>query len=186
MIYHFKSSVLVRKGRAFYATLYQEVFFGKTGGGGSLNRVQAYITCSSPVWEYFTMYSNEDMSVVHPSSVSRMFSPQLTHIVPPFRLLQQFHWYKVYVCRTSYVEKCRSDYWYVTWVEKPSPANCDLVVPIVVCQVHQNRLRLWWTRDTTIIQSELTEAAGIKRELGNDTNETVQTDGSNVKYNMSV
>ena len=36
MIYHFKSLVLVRKGRAFYATLYQEVFFGKTGGGGSL------------------------------------------------------------------------------------------------------------------------------------------------------
>ena len=28
---------MVRKGRAFYATLYQEVFFGKTGGGGSLS-----------------------------------------------------------------------------------------------------------------------------------------------------
>ena len=36
MIYHSKSFVLVRKGRAFYATLYQEVFFGKIGGGGSL------------------------------------------------------------------------------------------------------------------------------------------------------
>ena len=36
MIYHFKSLVLVRKGRAFYATLYQEVFFGNPGGGGSL------------------------------------------------------------------------------------------------------------------------------------------------------
>ena len=35
-IFHSKSLVLVRKGRAFYATLYQEVFFGKTGGGGSL------------------------------------------------------------------------------------------------------------------------------------------------------
>ena len=142
MIYHFKSSVLVRKGRAFYATLYQEVFFGKTGGGGSLNRVQAYITCSSPVWEYFTMCSNEDMSVVHPSSVSRMFSPQLTHIipVPPFRLLQQFHWYKVYVCRTSYVEKCRGGYLCVTWVENPPPSNCRLVVPIVVCQLNMREL----------------------------------------------
>ena len=37
MIYHFKSLVLVRKGRAFYATLYQEVFFGNPGGGGSLS-----------------------------------------------------------------------------------------------------------------------------------------------------
>ena len=36
MIYHFKSLVLVRKGRAFYTTLYQEVFFGNPGGGGSL------------------------------------------------------------------------------------------------------------------------------------------------------
>ena len=33
MIYHFKSLVLVRKGRAFYTTLYQEVFFGNPGGG---------------------------------------------------------------------------------------------------------------------------------------------------------
>ena len=32
MIYHSKSLVLVRKGRAFYATLYQEVFFGNPGG----------------------------------------------------------------------------------------------------------------------------------------------------------
>ena len=37
MIYHSKSLVLVRKGRAFYATLYQEVFFGNPGWGGSLN-----------------------------------------------------------------------------------------------------------------------------------------------------
>ena len=40
MIYHFKSLVLVRKGRAFYATLYQEVFFGNPGGGGSLTDYQ--------------------------------------------------------------------------------------------------------------------------------------------------
>ena len=37
MIYHFKSLVLVRKDRAFYATLYQEVFFGNSGGGGSVS-----------------------------------------------------------------------------------------------------------------------------------------------------
>ena len=36
MIYHYKSLVLVRKGRAFYVTLYQEVFFGNPEGGGSL------------------------------------------------------------------------------------------------------------------------------------------------------
>ena len=36
MIYHFKNLDLVRKGRAFYAALYQEVFFGNPGGGGSL------------------------------------------------------------------------------------------------------------------------------------------------------
>ena len=42
MIYHFKSLVLVRKGRAFYATLYQEVFFDKTGGGGSLKQMESY------------------------------------------------------------------------------------------------------------------------------------------------
>ena len=32
MIYHFKSLVLVRKGRAFYATLYQWFFFEIQGG----------------------------------------------------------------------------------------------------------------------------------------------------------
>ena len=37
MIYHLKTLVLVRKGRAFYTTLYQEVFFGNPGGGGSLS-----------------------------------------------------------------------------------------------------------------------------------------------------
>ena len=37
MIYHFKSLVLVREGRSFYTTLYQEVFFGNPGGGGSLS-----------------------------------------------------------------------------------------------------------------------------------------------------
>ena len=36
IIFHSKTLVLVRKGRAFYATLYQEVFFGNPGGGGSL------------------------------------------------------------------------------------------------------------------------------------------------------
>ena len=37
MRYHFNSLVLVRKGHAFYVTLYQEVFFSNPGGGGSLN-----------------------------------------------------------------------------------------------------------------------------------------------------
>ena len=32
MIYHSKSLVLVRKGRVFYATLYQEVFLAIQGG----------------------------------------------------------------------------------------------------------------------------------------------------------
>ena len=43
MIYHFKSLVLVRKGRAFYTTLYQAVFFGNPGGGGSLKGGSYYI-----------------------------------------------------------------------------------------------------------------------------------------------
>ena len=43
MINHFKSLVLVRKGRAFYATLYQEAFFGNPGGGGSL--IQLWAIC---------------------------------------------------------------------------------------------------------------------------------------------
>ena len=43
MIYHFKSLVLVRKGRAFYATLYQEVFFANPGGGGSLKEMNIII-----------------------------------------------------------------------------------------------------------------------------------------------
>ena len=72
-------------------------------------------TCSSPEWEYFTMYSIEGLSNVWPSSVSRMFSPQLTHISPPFRLLHQFHWYKVYILGTSYIEISWSDYWLVTY-----------------------------------------------------------------------
>ena len=42
MIYHYKNLVLVRKGRAFYATLYQEVFFGNPGGGGSLKIILLY------------------------------------------------------------------------------------------------------------------------------------------------
>ena len=37
MIFHSKSLVLVRKGRAYYATLYQDVFFGKKREGGVLN-----------------------------------------------------------------------------------------------------------------------------------------------------
>ena len=41
MIHHFKSLVLVRKGCAFYATLYQKVFFGKTGGGRVLKNTNA-------------------------------------------------------------------------------------------------------------------------------------------------
>ena len=45
MIYHFTSLVLVRKGRAFYATLYQDVFFGKTGGGGSLKCARINQVC---------------------------------------------------------------------------------------------------------------------------------------------
>ena len=49
MIYHFKSLVLVRKGRAFYATLYQEVFFGNPGGGGSLTRKDESCT---PAYEH--------------------------------------------------------------------------------------------------------------------------------------
>ena len=111
----------------------------------------------------------ESLSFVQPSSISRMFSPQITHIVPLFWLLQRFYWYKFYILRTSYAEKCWSDYWYLTWAETPSPANCRLVVPIVVCQVHHNlnlggllhtelnylhishlQLRWWWTSDTTI------------------------------------
>ena len=44
MIYHFKSLVLVRKSRAFYATLYQEVFFGNPGGGGSLIALYLFIS----------------------------------------------------------------------------------------------------------------------------------------------
>ena len=43
MIYHFKSLVLVRKGRAFYLTLYQEVFYGNPGGGGSLRKQNVHI-----------------------------------------------------------------------------------------------------------------------------------------------
>ena len=37
MIFNSKSLVLVRKGRAFYETLYQEVFFLNPGGGWVLN-----------------------------------------------------------------------------------------------------------------------------------------------------
>ena len=44
MIYHSKSLVLVSKGCAFYATLYQEVFLGETGGGGSLTLSLGQIT----------------------------------------------------------------------------------------------------------------------------------------------
>ena len=43
MIYHFKSLVLVRKGRAFYTTLYQEVFFGNPGGGRVLKFPHEFI-----------------------------------------------------------------------------------------------------------------------------------------------
>ena len=45
MIYHFKSLVLVRKGRAFYATLYQEEFFANPGGGGSLSYCEIFSYC---------------------------------------------------------------------------------------------------------------------------------------------
>ena len=41
MIYHSKILVLVRKGCAFYETLYQEVFFWNPGGGGSLTVLSA-------------------------------------------------------------------------------------------------------------------------------------------------
>ena len=38
-IFNFKKIVLVRKGRAFYTTLYQEVFFCNPGGRGVLKKV---------------------------------------------------------------------------------------------------------------------------------------------------
>ena len=66
-------------------------------------------------------------------------------------------------------KKCRSDYLCVTWTENQPPPICGLVVPILICQVHQNRnhrglmhtefnficirnlwLRFWWTRNTII------------------------------------
>ena len=115
-------------------------------------------------------YIKEGIPVAKPLLVSLMFSMQTTHISLPFWLLHQFHWYKVYVLCTIYVKKVEViiDAW-LTWVEKPPPANCRLVVPIMVCQVHQNRNRrglihtelnsicirhlelyLWWTCNTTI------------------------------------
>ena len=89
-------------------------------------------TCSS-------LNSNEGLSVVRPPSVSGMFSPQLTHISSPFRLLQKFHWYKFSLLRTSYVETYQSEYWFVTLVGIPSPGSSGLVVPIVVSSVHHKR-----------------------------------------------
>ena len=47
-------------------------------------------------------------------------------------MLRKFYWYKVYVLRTSYIEKCLSYYLCVTWVENPYPENCGLVGTIVV------------------------------------------------------
>ena len=72
-----------------------------------------------------------------------MFSLQLTHISPLFRLFQRFNWYKIYVLRTGYVKHFWSDYWFITWVKNPTPASCWLVVPIVVSRVHHRRNRRW-------------------------------------------
>ena len=53
MIYNFKSLVLVRKRCAFYATLYQEVFFGNPGGGGSLSVYLIYFILEFICFKYF-------------------------------------------------------------------------------------------------------------------------------------
>ena len=115
------------------------------------------------------LYNNEGLCVLLPASASLMFSPQITYIASPFRLLQQSRWCKVCVLRTIYVEKCRSDLWFITWDENPFPVICGLLVPMVVLYVyhkHNHRclmhrefssvcirplcFRLWWTLHTNI------------------------------------
>ena len=65
MIYHFKSLVWVRKGRAFYTTLYQEVFLAIQGGGGSLRKLIAFTIYSWPD----SIYSWPDSIYLWPDSL---------------------------------------------------------------------------------------------------------------------
>ena len=51
-MYSIKKIVLVRKGRAFYATLYQEVFFCNPGGGSLRNLKTYYIHLYYHKWEF--------------------------------------------------------------------------------------------------------------------------------------
>ena len=38
------------------------------------------------------------------------------------------------------MSKWRSDYWFMTWAEKPSPSSCGLVVPIEVSRIHHTHV----------------------------------------------
>ena len=50
---------MVWKGRTFYATLYQEVFFGNPGSGGSLN------VCASTVRNWTIEFIQFNFSIAH-------------------------------------------------------------------------------------------------------------------------
>ena len=86
---------------------------------GDFGLIPIFLFLKGPVsalCENILPYSNRGLTFVRLTHVS----PQLTHIIPPFGLLQWLQWYKAYVLHTSYVEKFRSDYWGVAWVENLS------------------------------------------------------------------
>ena len=57
MIYHSKILVLVRKGCAFYETLYQEVFFWNPGGVGSLSCIKFDVEPLIYKSQYYNSYA---------------------------------------------------------------------------------------------------------------------------------
>ena len=103
------------------------------------------VRCWIPVIELcenILPYINEGLTSIHLTH----FYPQITHIAPPFLLLQQSQWYKnlciTYKLRRNF-PKWRSYYWFVTWFENPYLASCRLVVTIVVSHIHRTHNCRW-------------------------------------------
>ena len=84
-IYSIKKIVLVRKGRTFYATLYQEVFFCNPVGGGSLKNQNVSPPSKEVIKIGFTLVEFQSDDVV----CQRLFFPSFSSfgvwLTPPSR-----------------------------------------------------------------------------------------------------
>ena len=117
-IYSIKKTVLFRKGRAFYATLYQEVFFGNSGGGsltdtlGKLAHLLSRNKCKvrpSQIWTDINrhLYPNPLMDHFHPASplITLVHINGMPVMAPQEMLPTYLKWSLKYICQWSEIKE---------------------------------------------------------------------------------